>query len=622
MIIKLNKLELWNFMGLRSFILQPEGESCSIRGVNGSGKTTLFNAFSYLLFGKDSQGKTDFAIKTLDKDGKEIPNIEHSVEGVFEVDNQIVTLKKVFREKWTKRRGDAQKEFTGHETQHYINEIPIQQKDWNARISNLIDEETFKLLTSPTFFNQSLHWEKRRALLLEVCGDISDADVIASDKALAALPEILGNKTIKGLKAIITEQRKKINDRLKEIPSRIDELQKSLTDVSKYDIDSINAEIKGLDDQIQAMKDDTVRSNLRKQKAELQAKLSELEAEKSRAYREATREINDEVEALGRGLREKKTLTAIHLEVISGAENTIKRNKEKMDRLREEYAEIAGKSANVTDTCPTCGQALPEDQVQAAIKKHNEKQAQRLAEINADGKQLKEVNEQLAKKIEEATKEGIDNDAAITELKAQIELKSIPMNVPFDTSKIDKVKTEIEGIEKQLTDNLPPNTSPLEELRKALQAKIAEVDATKRTRTRIKELGVEEKMLSAEYEDLERQIALMERFTVTKVNLLEEKINSRFSLARFKLFKQNINGGIEDTCETLYHGTPHNGGLSTGEQIVIGCDIISTLQAHYNILAPVFIDHKESLTSELNMDCQTISLIADEKHKELEVTEG
>ena len=615
----LKSLSLFNFKGIRAFTLEP-GNQCLIRGVNGSGKTTLMDAFLWLLFNKDSQGKADFAIKTL-KDGLEIPNFEHSVEGIFDIDGQALVLKKVLKEIWTKKRGSSTKEFTGHTTDHYIDGVPIQKKEWDQQISNLINEETFKLLTSPTYFN-SLHWEKRRQILLEVCGDISDADVIASDKALAALPEILGNRLIENQKKVIASKRKEINDRLKEIPSRIDELQKSLTDVSKYDIDSINAEIKGLDDQIQAMKDDTVRSNLRKQKAELQAKLSELEAEKSRAYREATREINDEVEALGRGLREKKTLTAIHLEVISGAENTIKRNKEKMDRLREEYAEIAGKSANVTDTCPTCGQALPEDQVQAAIKKHNEKQAQRLAEINADGKQLKEVNEQLAKKIEEATKEGIDNDAAITELKAQIELKSIPMNVPFDTSKIDKVKTEIEGIEKQLTDNLPPNTSPLEELRKALQAKIAEVDATKRTRTRIKELGVEEKMLSAEYEDLERQIALMERFTVTKVNLLEEKINSRFSLARFKLFKQNINGGIEDTCETLYHGTPHNGGLSTGEQIVIGCDIISTLQAHYNILAPVFIDHKESLTSELNMDCQTISLIADEKHKELEVTEG
>ncbi|MBU0977972.1 MAG: hypothetical protein KKD18_06140, partial [Nanoarchaeota archaeon] len=399
----------------------------------------------------------------------------------------------------------------------------------------------------------------------------------------------------------------------------IDELDKSLTDVSEYDVESIHAEIKRLDDAIQAMKDDRQSSLLRKQKAELQAKLSELEMEKSRAYREATKVIDDKIGTLEKELRVKQAYTEDSLNVLAKKESTIKRNEEQMARLRMEYAEVVSKNADVVDTCPTCKQSLPKDQVQEAIKKHNENQAYVLNDINFNGKTLKIENERLAAEIEEITKKGIDNDVAIQDLKAQIELKSIPINVPFDTGKIDKTKAEIQAIEKQITENVPPDTSPLEELRSILRIRLATIDASKRTRIRIEELSAEEKKLAADYEELERQISLMDKFTVAKVDLLESKINSKFPLARFKLFNVLINGGIDETCETLYHGTPYNGGLSTGEQIVIGCDIISTLQEYYNVKAVLWLDHRESLTSELDMDCQTISLIADKKFDEFVV---
>ncbi|MBU0906607.1 MAG: AAA family ATPase [Nanoarchaeota archaeon] len=612
--IKLKSLRLENFKGIRKFTLEPGGK-CLIRGANGSGKTTLMDAFLWLLFNKDSEGKADFAIKTL-KNGQEIPNLEHSVEEVFDIDGQVLTLKKVLKEKYTKKRGSSQSDFTGHTTDYYIDGVPITQREYQDRVQSIINEETFKLLTSPMYFN-SLHWEKRRALLLEVCGDISDSDVIASDKALASLPELLGNRLIENQKKVITSKRKEINDRLKEIPSRIDELDKSLTDVSEYDVESIHAEIKRLDDAIQAMKDDRQSSLLRKQKAELQAKLSELEMEKSRAYREATKVIDDKIGTLEKELRVKQAYTEDSLNVLAKKESTIKRNEEQMARLRMEYAEVVSKNADVVDTCPTCKQSLPKDQVQEAIKKHNENQAYVLNDINFNGKTLKIENERLAAEIEEITKKGIDNDVAIQDLKAQIELKSIPINVPFDTGKIDKTKAEIQAIEKQITENVPPDTSPLEELRSILRIRLATIDASKRTRIRIEELSAEEKKLAADYEELERQISLMDKFTVAKVDLLESKINSKFPLARFKLFNVLINGGIDETCETLYHGTPYNGGLSTGEQIVIGCDIISTLQEYYNVKAVLWLDHKESLTSELDMDCQTISLIADKKFNEL-----
>ena len=617
--IMLNKLELQNFMGIRHFILELNGQSVIIRGANGTGKTTLFSAFLYLLFGKNAEGKVDFSLKTL-KDGQEIPNLDHAVEGIFAIDGQEITLKKVLKEKYTKKRGSSRADFTGHTTDYFIDGVPVQKKEWDQQIADLINEETFKLLTSPTYFN-SLHWEKRRSILLDVCGDISDEDVIASDKALSALLDILNNKSLEDQKKIIAARRKEINQRLTEIPARIDELDKSLADVSDIDRGAIEREISELDGEIQAMKDDTNLAHLRKQKAELQAQLSELEAEKERARREASKEIDDKIDSLEGAVRSSRALARTLLEEIVRKESLIKQNEQSMERLREKYSEVAGQKADVKDACPTCGQALPKDQVQEAIKKHNEQQANYLADINAAGKRLKSENTRLQEEIEAATRKGIANDGEIEKLESQIkELTEKSLNVPFDTGKISKAKVALEAVEKQISENQPPDTTALEKERNMLRVQIVEVEAAQKTRARIEDLKAEEKKLAADYEELERQLSLMEQFTVAKVEMLEDKINSRFELARFKLFDRQINEGIKETCITLYDGVPYGYGLNTGAEINVGLDIVRTLSAHYGIKAPIFIDHAESVTDILDPGTQTIKLMVSDDHQEMEVT--
>jgi len=615
--ISLVGLTLENFKGVRSFSLHP-GNKCLINGANASGKTTLMDSFLWLLFGKDSQGKADFAIKTL-KDGQEIPFIEHSVQSELDIDGRILALKKVLKEKYTKKRGSAQSDFTGHTTDYYIDGVPVQKKDWDEQISQIIDEETFKLLTSPTYFN-SLHWEKRRTLLLEVCGDISDSDVIASDKALANLPELLGNQSIENQKKIIAGKRKEINQRLTEIPSRIDELDKSLADVSVYDIAAIQVSIRGLDRKILAMVDDTQLSNLRKAKAEVEAEISELEGEKGKAEREATKDIDIQIGGLEGKLRTKRAYIADSLNEITRTQVSIESNENETVRLRAEHVEIATQKADVENTCPTCGQPLPKDQIDAAIKKHNQLKAALLADINLVGRRLTNENARLKESIENIIKKDLDCKKEAESLEKEInKLRDKPIDMPFDTGPIDKLKVQIAAIEKEIAANPPKDTEPLENQRQALQVKVAEVDAAKKTKTRIIELGAEEKTLAAEYEDLERQISLLERFITSKVGMLEEKINSRFSMVNWKLFEVQINQGISECCVALVDGIPWDKGLNHGSKINAGIDIIKTLSKHYGISAPLWVDMSESITDLLPIECQMIKLRVDKNYKQLHV---
>ena len=86
--MKLISLTLQNFKGIKGFILDADGQNSNVFGNNGTGKSTLFDAFTWLLFGKNSRDEKDFGIKTLDANGNVIPRIEHRVSAVIEHNGQ------------------------------------------------------------------------------------------------------------------------------------------------------------------------------------------------------------------------------------------------------------------------------------------------------------------------------------------------------------------------------------------------------------------------------------------------------------------------------------------------------------------------------------------------------
>ena len=58
--MKLLTLVLRNFKGIKNLELIANGGNVSVFGDNATGKTTVADAFSWLLFDKDSQNKKDF----------------------------------------------------------------------------------------------------------------------------------------------------------------------------------------------------------------------------------------------------------------------------------------------------------------------------------------------------------------------------------------------------------------------------------------------------------------------------------------------------------------------------------------------------------------------------------
>src|SRR5665648_287163 len=155
--IKILELNLRNFKGIKDLKLTPGGSNLNIYGDNATGKTTIMDAFLWLLFDKDSANSSNFNIKTLDKLGKPIHMLEHEVVAKLEIDSKVVELQKLYTEKWTKKKGQSDKELTGHTTEHYINGVPKKKTEYAAYLNEIIDENTFRILTNPLYFNVSLN---------------------------------------------------------------------------------------------------------------------------------------------------------------------------------------------------------------------------------------------------------------------------------------------------------------------------------------------------------------------------------------------------------------------------------------------------------------------------------
>ena len=648
--MRLLRLILRNFKGIREFTLDAQGENISVFGDNATGKTTIFDAFSWLLFDKDSANRKDFDIKTLTEDGQAIHGLDHEVEAVLLLDSgKELTLKKTYREKWTKKRGSAKAEFTGHTVDHFIDGVPVQKKEYDARIADIIDEETFKLLTNPKYFNEHLHWQKRRQILLEVCGDVSDAEVIASDKALARLPEILGDRSLEDHRKIILARRTEINKELERIPVRIDEVERNLPNVD----DITNPE--ALPNDIAKLRDE-----LRKKQEELaQAKAGGQVAEKTRELRMIEAQIMDlrnrHRQALDEKVGEKRReLASVQSEIYkTKSEITTKNNligsyeyeinalEEKIQKLREKWYEENARTFefNQSETCPTCGQPLPAEQIEAAREKaladFNKAKAEKLEEINAEGKRTKLLKDDKAGnlsaikyELEIAEKKLADLEQKEAALKAEIEaimqgeqpVESTPEYVRLQKQH-EELQEQIRQAQADVSTTVAAIQKEADEISGAIQAleqAKARFEARESGLKRIEELKAEERKLAAEYEDLERQLYLTEEFVRTKVRMLEDKINSKFRMARFKLFEVQVNGALAETAETMYNGVPYS-NLNNGARINIGLDIINTLAEHYNFAPVVFIDNAESVTDILPTKGQQIRLIVSGADKKLRI---
>lgn len=656
--MKLIRMYLENFKGIKKAEFNFGGYDANIYGANGTGKTTVFDAFTWLLFGKASEERANFSPKTITADGV-AHNLDHSVECDIEIDGAKTTFKRVFHEVYKKTRGSAESVLSGHTTDYYINGVPKKEKEYQKFWQEIFDsDEEVKLLSMPAYFAEQLHWEKRRAILLEICGNISDLAIMETDTELKELSAIVGNNSVDEYKKIVKSQKTNINKKLELIPARIDEAAKAIPDKlptdSKESMEHRAADIRKAISEAEKERASIIAGNdkeahTRTEIAEKNAALSEARARYSERQREATDAALEKVQEI----REK--LTAEENE-LSQNTRTLEQSKQRVadiEKKREqimtshkekqvEYAEVEREQFDETSAvCDKCGQALPESRVLDLKSLFNERKSNRLTALTeamngliSEGKakaskEMLAEEQQMVANLETVVankKEMIAKlNSSLDEYKKGVEASKLP---PFETTNeykqlttaIDELKSR--ECEAPRTDGIDARIADLRAEEATITASIAALETEAVQKARISELEQEEKSLGAEYEKAEHALYLCEKFTRVKSALLNDKINEHFKTVKFQLFKQNItNDGIDDICDVL---VPTATGAfvpfsdaNKAARLNAGIEIIGVLGEYYGVELPIFVDNAESVTHIIPTKGQLIRLVVSESDNEL-----
>lgn len=634
--MKLTKLELLNFKGLKSFTINLNGDVV-IRGDNATGKTTVFDSVCWLLFGKDSLDRADFEIKTLDG-GEPIHKVNHEVTATFTLDEGgTVELKRVYREKYSSPRG-GDITLTGHTTDYFVDGVPKKEKEYKEIVNTLIDESIFKLITNPLYFNETYSWQNRRKLLLEMCGDIDDISVINSRDDLRRLAELLEGRTVDDHRKVVAAKKTAINKELDMIPVRIDEAMRNKPEIASdkakliRDIETLSAGIDEVEKQkaiIQNGFSSTEKeSKIRDIKRQLEVQSSKVLSD----YHKQKQRLRDEYEASLTKLKMVEVDRDRCADRRDELNKEIERESKRIATLQSEFDTFNAQQFN-KESCPTCGQALPADKQAALEAEFNTNKSKKLEEwkgLIESAVKLKENYEEqqeiMVSKIDNLTTEvsqysdaynvkfkeyesysepNLEDDPIYADLKAQLFLLEIDDEPGADTEELTKLDEEL---------------SSMKSKKAGLETELNKFKLIDDINHRILELENQQQKLVAEKNALDEASFLMDEFIKAKVNMLEENINSRFKLARFKMFNVMLNGNVEECCETTYKGVPYR-SMNNAARINVGLDIINALTSYYKVNAPVFIDNAEAVTEFVPVNSQTIKLIVDESEPQLVVKE-
>lgn len=631
--IKIEQLNLTHFKGIGGMTIDFS-EHTQISGDNGTGKTTIFDAFTWLLFGKDSHDSASFNIKPLDENNKSTEKVEVEVSAIIDVDGMTHNISRILREKWVKPQGQPESVFQGNETIYSWNEVPLSAKDFKEKVDALFNEELFKLITNPAKLT-SLNWKDQRKILFGMVESVGVGAIIESlsdEGAIKTVTDIVnseGDFVDEKLKA--SAQKKKIKVELEAIPTRIDEINRNMPDLvdseSVYSLMKLEQkEVDALDKQIadasEANKAEYADiEKLQDEQNNLKSENFDLKSGAERDSKSKNQSATDEIEDTENQIKRCETT----IDDSQNREKQLTENLEKVDkdiaRLRDTFTIVNSNEFEMSETdkvCLVCGKEIdnvPEQMETLFMAGKREK----LDQINENGRKFNEEKANIERQLNEVRIKIRESQDRIKVLQADLgELKLKTTNEVIYPATIKANNNRIAEIDELIKQQSLPKegkTENLQSQRKIHENKVSDLksalavnDTIDKNKDRIKELEEQSKTLGQELANHEQVEYHIDLFMKKQTEMTEGKINQLFNKVSFKMYRQLINGGEEPCCEALIHGVPYSDANTAG-QINAGLDIINALCRHYDVTAPVFIDHAESVNEIEPTEGQQVLLI-------------
>ena len=632
----LKSMNIRNFKGCKEADYQF-GEKTLIYGANATGKTTINDAFWWLLFDKDSLGNSKFNIRPLSKEGIRIDNVEIEVSAVLEVDGRDIELRKIQKQKWVKKRSSAMKELQGNENIYEIDGYPKSEKDYKEYISEIIKEELFKMISNPTYFT-SLPWKEQRNILMKFACEISDFELANGNQQFVLLIDEI--RKAPSLDDIHKKYSKALNEWKKkqaELPVRIDEAERQKVDIDVAELELAKKDILEQISDNQAKQDDV--SKQLEEYRKLTDGIFEIKFEMNDIQRKANQENDEKRKELERQKYDsERQLVSIQSAIrnkkkqIEIQENSLKMLQDDLDKAREEWTSLSKMEFDENSlVCSMCGQEYPSDKANEIKQEFEARKQKEISNVTNKGNS---INANLKLQKSEMEKDKTELKLLIErekELQSKLEVinaeyEKLPSLIDVsETDEYKKLQAALEEKERVLQESNDKNAvrnqfrmerEQLDYELKKIERELSKSELNIQLDERIEELQQEQREVAQKVADQEKMVNLLEEFIRYKMNKISEIINEKFNGLSFKLFENQINGGLKECCECTVNGVPYK-DLNNGHKIIAGLKIIKALQKLYLVSAPIFIDNAEAI-SEGNMpemDNQMILLVVSNDKK-------
>lgn len=649
--VTLKKLSVENYKKFEAREFDFAGRT-EVSGRNRQGKTSLMDAYFDVLTGKLADGTLPNNIRRK-VDGEEIddPVVR---ELVIDVDGtEYVVQKKTKKGK------------SSNTVEYYVNGIKRNKTEYMEILRRIADPDTIAMCSNARVFLNEI--QKATAKARETLGGIAG---FSESQFRAEHPEYewIKNEGVEGdsIEEILKARRRD----LRKAKSDVDDIAKQIRKEQGRQVECDETLPAQRDDLIDLLKEnekqEKVLCDASREYDRISIELAGLKRSRDALVEKASktsREKHDRITSLLYTLKSDKKNAENKLRLaemdLEHANKGIERHKASLAQAKKKYTE-ALKEKWDGDTeltairgaefdpalaiCPTCGQTLPEEQVETAKRKFEfNKQSRiskklgekeqfeknkrtKLEQITEDGNEasegLKTANEtkKEAKTVIEATKKEITSlalEIAETEKEAE---KPIPEPDMSGDEEYNAVCDKISALEESINGigNGENDRILLSNNRHSLEAKLRDVEAKIKTQTaRLEEkannleaLQEEQKKLSQKQANIQQKVDQLTEYSIEKNKALAAVINPHFKHFQFQFLDYTQDGEPLETCRMICNGIDYANGLNHSDRILCNIDLVMGLQEMNDLRLPVWVDDTESINSDRipELDTQMILL--------------
>lgn len=628
-------------------------------GPNQVGKTNTIQAIFWAMTDIMLDGSSDFeSIKPLYD-----TSLKTLVELTFDTG---LTLQKTYAEKWVKTKGSEEKTMTGHETTYMINGIKTgvtaaRKQLRDTFLASQPEKGKFDLLRAlidPLYCGSKCDWKIFREFIIDLCGDVSPDDVVASDPMLEPVMDRLRtdgydtSKTMKYYKQVVAKCRKEIDEDSAKVEA-LQSIGKPSDDdiraarIALQDIDRAITDIKaGREAQILTNAEDAVRTAI----------IDVREAEQ--ADRDAANRANADTDAklatlqsksaeLVKLQQEQARIVSTNQSDYSESENRarilsleINNAEAKKKVLAERYVQISKEPVPDEQTCPNCGYVINQEQ----INQHETERGNRLKLCADEGTAIVLQIDNLKFDIEEENRrmssmaKALDESKAaydkitesIREVSSQILALSNSKVKPVESDRTKMAKEALAKAEAALAtakaDAAMQNRDQEHQIQTLEAQKQIHLDmlglkaAYEQTLKKIEEYNNEISAAMRHQTDAEQMLALVSKYIQCRLNLFQKRIEDVFGTRlRIQLIEENIKEGSWNECcipKIVDKDTPFSDG-SGSEQIITGIYISECVKKRLHIPdLPYIFDECDKLDTahlgSLDTSAQIISTVVND----------